>query len=140
MKISVPVLLSTLMLFCACNNKGKPAEDKIDTAKKVNAVKPNTHLEGVWFDEEIKTDKGEQIAYEIVTRGEQTFIQVVAFKGKKLNVPDSPDLSPDATELKKQGEKFVSKQNANERYEIDKSGDLLIYDESGLVVRCKKLL
>lgn len=135
------LLIATIIVACENKKENKVTAKKEVSKPKVEVAKDTTHLQGVWFDESIKTDKGEQIAYEIVSRGSKVYIQVITFTGKKLNVPDSPDLSPDATELKKTGNKYVSVQSAGESYIIDhNSGDLFIYDQSGLIAHCKRLL
>ncbi|MBS7566890.1 hypothetical protein KHS38_20965 [Mucilaginibacter sp. Bleaf8] len=99
------------------------------------------HLLGVWYDDAIKAPDGQSVAYEIVSdKKQQIFIQVITFTGTKITVNDIPPISPTATALKKTGNMYVSKSNAKEFYKVDKNGDLLIYDETGLLAQCKKIL
>ncbi|WP_139235690.1 hypothetical protein [Mucilaginibacter polytrichastri] len=115
--------------------------DNKAAVKQDSVVKTDsTHLIGVWLDEEIKTEKGEQVAYELVSQGKKTFIQVITFTEKKLNIDDNPAIAPGASLLKTSGNKFVSLERPNEIYMVDKSGELFIYDETGLVAKCKRLL
>jgi hypothetical protein len=111
------------------------------SVKKASVVKTDTtHLIGVWLDQEIKTEKGEQVAYELLSQGKKTFIQVITFTEKKLDIDDNPRIAAGASELKTSGNKFISVDRANEIYMVGKNGDLYIYDETGLIAQCKKLL
>jgi hypothetical protein len=116
--------------------------DSKAVVKQDSVVKTDTtHLIGVWLDEEIKTEKGEQVAYELVGQGKKTYIQVITFTEKKLNIDDNPAIAPGASLLKLSGgNKYVGVDRPNEIYMIDKSGELFIYDETGLVAKCKRLL
>jgi len=95
---------------------------------------------GVWYDEEIKSEQGDQIAYEVISDGKNVFIQVITFAGTKLQVSDMPEISPSATALKKDKDGYVNIANPTEVYKIDKKGSLLIYDNNELVMTCKKLM
>lgn len=109
--------------------------------KKDTIVKTDsTHLIGVWLDQEIKTEKGEQVAYQLVSQGKKTFIQVITFTEKKLDIDDNPRIAPGASQLKTSGNKYISVDRPNEIYMVGKNGDLFIYDETGLIAQCKKLL
>ena len=130
-----------IVAFAAC--KSTPAAKVPDTAKQVTAIvkKDSTHLLGMWLDESIKTEKGEQVAYQIVTQGPKTFIQVITFKDKRLNVNDNPEIGPSASLVKKTASnRYVSTDNASEIYVIEKTGDLLMYDQTGFIAKCEKLL
>lgn len=134
--------LSIAAITTACKQKpqqqaAKPAEQPI--AHKP-AVSDSTRLIGLWLDEGIKTEKGEQIAYQIVGQGDKNYIQVITFTGKKLDVSDRPEISPSAMPVKKVGEKYISLQDTNQVFVIYKGGDLLIHDETGMVARCKRML
>lgn len=131
-------ILIVCLAAVACKQHTAEQSQPTTTAKPV--VKDTTHLVGLWLDESIKTEKGEQIAYEIVSQGNKNFIQVITFTGKKLDVEDSPVISPSATALRKDGDKYVNTQNPNEVFVIYKGGDLLIHDETGMVARCKRML
>jgi hypothetical protein len=111
------------------------------SVKKDTVVKTDsTHLIGVWLDQEIKTEKGEQVAYQLVSQGKKTFIQVITFTEKKLDIDDNPRIAPGASQLKTSGNKYISVDRPNEIYMVGKNGDLFIYDETGLIAQCKKLL
>ena len=130
-----------IVAFATC--KSTPTKKVSDTAKQVTAVvkKDSTHLLGMWLDESIKSEKGEQVAYQIVTQGPKTYIQVITFSGKKLNVNDNPDIAPSASAIKKTANnRYVSVVDATEIYMIEKTGDLLMYDQTGFIAKCKKLL
>ncbi len=123
----------------ACNTKSTTTT--ADTTKRIATVTKtdSTHLLGMWLDEEIKTEKGEQVAYQIVTQGPKTFIQVITFKDKKLNVNDNPEIGPSALTVKKKANNRYTDDNGG-IYVIEKAGDLLIYDQTGFIAKCKKLL
>ena len=132
------------LLFSACDNKPKPAEVKTAEPTPVIApapVKKETgKLVGVWYDEEIKSEKGEQIAYVVISKEKQIFIQAVAFPGTKLVVSDVPEIDPGATELKKTTTGYANMSNPTEEYRVDKKGNLLIFDNNELVMTCKKVM
>jgi hypothetical protein len=108
----------------------KPAPMKVDSGKLV----------GAWHDEAIKSDKGEDIAYEVISSGHKVYIQAITFKGTNLTLNDTPPITPAATEIKKDGDKYVSVERPDESYKIDKEGNLELYDKGVLVATCKKLL
>src|SRR5690606_558142 len=99
----------------------------------------STHLLGVWFDETIKSPEGANVAYQVIARQQRVFIQPIAFKGNKLQVSDQPVVSAYATELKKNGNYYVSLESPEDAYEVDKEGNLLIFHKGKLVVVCKKI-
>jgi hypothetical protein len=139
------LLLAIVITIAACNSATKNGSTT-DTTKADTIVKPKPaaadsgHLVGVWHDETIKSDKGEQIAYEVVSSGKKIYIQAITFVGTDLKVNDTPPISPSATEIKKDGDHFVSVERTTETYKVDKAGNLLIYDNKELVALCKKLL
>lgn len=139
------LLLAIVITIAACNSDTKPGSTT-DTAKADTTVKlkpaaaDSGHLVGVWHDETIKSDKGEQIAYEVVSSGKKIYIQAITFVGNDLKVNDTPPISPSATQIKKDGDHFVSVERPTETYKVDKKGNLLIYDNGELVAICKKLL
>ena len=130
------------MTVIACNNdraKNAAGIAKHDTVTVIK--KDTTHLLGMWLDEDIKTEKGEQVAYQIVSQGKNNFIQVITFKDKKLNVNDNPEIGPSASAIKKTANnRYVGANDASDIYVIEKTGNLLIYDQSGFIAKCKKLL
>lgn len=139
------LLLSMVIAFAACNSDTN-AHSTTNTVKVNTTAKPKPmaadsgHLVGVWHDEAIKSDKGEQIAYEVVSRGKKIYIQAITFVGNDLKVNDTPPVSPSASEIKRDGDHFVSVERPAETYKVDKKGNLLIYDNAELVAICKKLL
>ncbi|MDB5061909.1 MAG: hypothetical protein JWP67_1752 [Mucilaginibacter sp.] len=139
------LLLAIVITIAACNSDTKTGSTtdtaKVDTtAKHKPAAADSGHLVGVWHDETIKSDKGEQIAYEVVSNGKKIYIQAITFVGNDLKVNDTPPISPSASEIKKDGDHFVSVERPTETYKVDKKGNLLIYDNAELVAICKKLL
>ncbi len=134
------------MALTACQSSNSPVTTKKPdsaTAKIAVQEKPNapaSHLIGVWLDETLKTEQGEKIAYQMVRSGEKTYLQVISFTGTKLDVNDNPPLSPSAMELKRNGQKYISTERPNEIYTFDKSGAMLVYDETGLLMKCKRML
>jgi hypothetical protein len=132
-----------VVAFSACNNASKTTEAITDSTATVApvATRPTTgKLIGVWHDEAIHSDKGEQIAYELVTAGDKTYIQAITFVGNDLKLNDTPPITPSASELKKDGDKYTSVERPGESYQIDKDGGLLIYDGGELITKCKKLI
>lgn len=136
------IAMGLAMGVVAC--KSSTSDKTADTTKHdtVAVIKQDsTHLMGMWLDTEIKTDKGEQVAYQIVTQGPKTYIQVITFSGKKLNVNDNPEIGPSASLVNKTANnRYVGAENASEIYVIEKTGDLLIYDQTGFIAKCKRLL
>ncbi|WP_342644950.1 hypothetical protein [Mucilaginibacter sp. CSA2-8R] len=138
------------MAFTACQSKEKPKADSV-AAKPTDTIKPlahptapagvTGHLLGVWYDEGLKTEQGQQIAYEIISYNGKVFIQPIAFAGKKLQVSDMPEINPEsAVELKKSKGIYINVNEPNEIYKVDKKGNLLIYDKTGLIASFKKVM
>ena len=137
--------ITVLATFSACDNQPKKEQEAKQAAPKPVVVpapvqKATGKLVGVWYDEQIKSEKGEQIAYVIISKDKQIFIQAIAFPGTKLVVSDVPEIDPSATELKKTSNGYVNMMNDTELYKIDKAGNLLIYDQGELVMTCKKVM
>ena len=65
---------------------------------------------------------------------------MITFKEKKLSVNDNPEISPSASEVKKEKNRYISLADAADIYLVEKAGDLLIYDRTGFIARCKKML
>jgi hypothetical protein len=139
------IITIAALSFASCNQSAKTDKATAATDTTVKAeVKPavvdSGKLVGAWHDEAIKSDKGEEIAYEVVSSGHKVYIQAITFTGKNLTLNDTPPISPSASEIKKEGDKYVSVERPDETYKIDKEGNLLIYDKGSLVATCKKLL
>jgi len=139
------LFLAILITITACNSDTKTGSTtdtaKTDTMAKLKpAAVDSGHLVGVWHDETIKSDKGEQIAYEVVSSGKKIYIQAITFVGNDLKVNDTPPISPSASEIKKDGDHFTGVERPSETYKVDNKGNLLIYDNGELVAVCKKLL
>jgi hypothetical protein len=144
--ISRLVIIAIVALsFASCSQSAKTDKAAVatDTTLKTEvkpAIVDSGKLVGAWHDEAIKSDKGEEIAYEVVSSGHKVYIQAITFTGKNLTLNDTPPISPSASEIKKDGDKYVSVERPDETYKIDKEGNLLIYDKGTLVATCKKLL
>lgn len=143
-KLYIPVacLLSGALFSCSQSApSNKPAADSGATATKTaQATAPKTKLIGVWLDEAIKSEQGQQIAYQLVRLDKKTYLQVITFTGKKLDIDDNPPLSPSATELKQSGQQFISTEPTHEIFSFSKNGDLEVYDKTGLIMKCKRML
>ncbi|AMR31697.1 hypothetical protein A0256_09815 [Mucilaginibacter sp. PAMC 26640] len=142
------IVLSTLSFFIAtgCKQAGKGSAGKADSVKAdsssgLKATSSKTgKLVGAWHDETIKSDKGEQIAYEVISSGSKVYIQAITFVGTNLKLNDTPPITDSASEIVKDGDKYHSVERPTEIYVVDKSGDLLIYDGTELVAKCKRLI
>ncbi|MCQ6960996.1 hypothetical protein [Mucilaginibacter aquariorum] len=137
------IIALAALSFASCSQSAKTDKAATDTTVKTEvkpAVVDSGKLVGAWHDEAIKSDKGEEIAYEVVSSGHKVYIQAITFTGKNLILNDTPPISPSASEIKKDGDKYVSVERPDETYKIDKEGNLLIYDKGTLVATCKKLL
>ncbi len=143
--------IATGLAFTACQSKEKPKAESAVATKPTDTIKPVTHptapagvtghLLGVWYDETLKTEQGHQIAYEIISYNGKVFIQPIAFSGKKLQVSDMPEINPEsAVELKKSKGVYINANEPNEIYKVDKKGNLLIYDKTGLIASFKKVM
>jgi hypothetical protein len=133
----------TIISVAACDNSAKTTAVKTDsvTAVKPAAIKPDSgKLIGAWHDEAIKSDKGEEIAYEVISSGHKVYIQAITFTGTNLTLNDTPPITPASSEIRKEGDKYISVERPDESYKIDKDGNLLLYDKGVLVATCKKLL
>lgn len=142
------IAIAAIAFIAACNSDGKKTGTADTTKKDTTAIVTppmavdSGHLVGVWHDEAIKSDDGKQIAYEVVSslNTQKIYIQAITFTGTDLKVNDTPPISPSATEIKKDGDHYVSVERPNEIYKVDKKGSLLIYDENKLVAVCGKIL
>jgi hypothetical protein len=133
----------TIISIAACDNSAKTTAVKTDsvTAVKPAAIKPDSgKLIGAWHDEAIKSDKGEEIAYEVISSGHKVYIQAITFTGTNLTLNDTPPITPASSEIRKEGDKYICVERPDESYKIDKDGNLLLYDKGVLVATCKKLL
>jgi hypothetical protein len=146
--LAIAAVIIILVIVKTCNHK-EPATPKNTAAVKPKPIQPQRkvsladtgHLVGVWYDESIKTDQGQQVAYEVISKDHKTYMQAITFTGKNLQLSDTPVVDTTvATELKRSGSLFVNAHSPNEIYKVDKAGNLLIYDEHGLVAKCKKIL
>lgn len=139
-------MFAAVITIAACSSDTKTGSTTDTAQVDTTIVKPKPvaadsgHLVGVWHDETIKSDKGEQIAYEVVSSGKKIYIQAITFVGNDLKVNDTPPISPSASEIKKDGDHFVGVERPAETYKVDGKGNLLIYDNGELVAVCKKLL
>ncbi|MBD1392571.1 hypothetical protein [Mucilaginibacter glaciei] len=138
---------ASAVLVAACNSATRPksAADsaKTDTtAKQAITAAPadSGKLVGAWHDEAIKSDDGKQIAYEVISKGKKFYIQAITFTGTNLTLNDTPPITPSATEIKREGDHFVSVERPGESYKVDQKGNLLLYDNGQLVAVCKKIL
>jgi len=128
--------------FTSCTHTERKAGNQ--TAQTPTASIPHvadsTRLIGVWLDQELTWQKNQRVAYEIIEKKKKIYIQVITFEGKKLNVNDNPALSATATELSKSGDKYISNDQPKIVYTFDKGGDMMMYDEKGLIAKCKRML
>lgn len=149
--LSAALLTGLIMTNLSCNQESSTTyktHEVVDSASllfstrdSVQAATPDsTFLLGVWYDDKIKAPDGANIAYQVITDKNRVFIQPVAFKGKKLQVSDAPVIQPTATELIKQGDRYITKDSPEDSYLVDKDGNLLIYHNNELLVTCKKIL
>jgi len=143
---SAAVLIAAAIAIAACGNSDKPGEstavkaDSLTLQAPVPAAVDSGKLIGAWHDEAIKSEKGEQIAYELVTNKDKFYLQAITFVGTNLKLNDTPPITPAASELTKDDNKYTSVERPNETYVVDKDGDLLIYDGTELIAKCKKLI
>ena len=135
-----------LSVTIGCKQTGKSDAARTDSLKADSVIKFKTtatktgKLVGAWHDETIKSDKGEQIAYEVISSGSKIYIQAITFIGNNLKLNDTPPITLSASEITKNGDKYHSVERPSEIYVVDKNGDLLIYDGTELVAKCKRLL
>lgn len=140
-KISALVLLVITIASCDRSAKTDAAKTDSTAAVKTAPMKVDSgKLIGAWHDEAIKSDKGEEIAYEVISSGHKVYIQAITFTGTNLTLNDTPPITPSASEIKRDGDKYVSVERPDESYKIDKEGNLELYDKGVLVATCKKLL
>jgi len=140
-KISALVLLVITIASCERSAKTDAAKTDSTTAVKTAPMKVDSgKLIGAWHDEAIKSDKGEEIAYEVISSGHKVYIQAITFTGTNLTLNDTPPITPSASEIKRDGDKYVSVERPDESYKIDKEGNLELYDKGVLVATCKKML
>ena len=141
--IKIMLITLTITAITACERSAQTTTVKADsaaTAKPQPMKVDSGKLVGAWHDEAIKSDKGEEIAYEVVNSGHKFYIQAITFTGTNLTLNDTPPITPAASEIKRVGDKYVSVERPDESYKIDKQGNLLLYDKGVLVATCKKLL
>lgn len=142
----IALSLFSLSIATSCKQTGKSSAGKADSVKadSTAGLKPATEktgkLVGAWHDETIKSDKGEQIAYEVISSGSKVYIQAITFVGTNLKLNDTPPITSSASEITKDGDKYHSVERPAEIYIVDKNGDLLIYDGTELVAKCKRLI
>lgn len=138
--------LAVMIITASCNSNTQKAP-KTDSAKTDSLAKltptaaiDSGHLVGAWHDEAIKSEKGEQIAYEVISSGKKIYIQAITFTGTNLKLNDTPPITASASEITRDGDKFVTVGRPTETYRVDKKGNLLIYDDKTLIAVCKRLL
>jgi uncharacterized protein YxeA len=138
------VAIIAITFFSQSEKTDKSSKIKIEKLAKPN-VPTNTSanhnvLVGVWYDESIKSPDGGKVVYEIISKDQQVFMQAVSFKGENLKVSDMPKINDGAFELKTNGEKYISVENPETSFKIDKHGDLYIFDHDKLVVKCNRIM
>ncbi|MBB5395761.1 hypothetical protein [Mucilaginibacter sp. AK015] len=139
-QLSALALLIITIASCDRSAKtNKPAKDSTALIKHGAAV-DSGKLVGAWHDEAIKSDKGEEIAYEVISSGHKIYIQAITFTGTNLMLNDTPPITPAASEIKKDGDKYISVERPDEVYKINHEGNLEIYDKGVLVATCKRLI
>jgi hypothetical protein len=132
-----------IVTIAACDRSAKTDAPKTDSTAAVKTAPMKVDsgkLVGAWHDEAIKSDDGKEIAYEVISSGHKVYIQAITFTGTNLTLNDTPPITPSASEIKKDGDKYVSVERPDESYKIDKEGNLELYDKGVLVATCKKLL
>ncbi|MES2265184.1 MAG: hypothetical protein V4520_00395 [Bacteroidota bacterium] len=144
------IVAVSIITFASCDNTAKTdkAPAATDTIPKAPAapaaaapaVIDTGKLVGAWHDESIKTEKGESIAYEVVSSGHKVYIQAITFVGTDLKLNDTPPITAAASEIRKEGDGYVSVERPDESYKVDKKGNLLLFDKGILVATCKKIL
>ncbi|MBL4678334.1 MAG: hypothetical protein JKY70_19350 [Mucilaginibacter sp.] len=143
LKPALAVLVTIVAIACSNEEKKKPSADSAAMAKSntVITMQADTgHLVGAWHDEAIKSEDGKDIAYEVISKGTKVYIQAITFTGKELTLNDAPPITASASEIRKDGDKYVGVNSPAEIYKVDKTGNLLIYDGETLVAICKKIL
>ncbi|MBU1372188.1 MAG: hypothetical protein KKG25_00580 [Bacteroidetes bacterium] len=145
--ITVTVILVAVIaitFFSKSEKTNKISKNNIDTLTKTNLTIDTSAnhnvLVGVWYDESIKSPDGGKVVYEIISKNQQIFMQAVSFKGENLKVSDMPKINDGASELKINGEEYISIENPNTSFKIDKHGDLYIFDIGKLVVKCSRIM
>lgn len=123
----------------AASTRTAPANQQVLPTERM-IRKDSTYLLGVWYDPSIKAPQGGKVAYQVISTGSETFIQPIVFTGTKLNVSEHPVISSSASKIQKTGNRYVSVDSPEIAYEVDKEGNLLIFDKDGLVVKCGNIL
>lgn len=132
-----------VVTIASCDRSAKTDAAKTDSTATVKTAPlkvDSGKLIGAWHDEAIKSDDGKEIAYEVISSGHKVYIQAITFTGTNLTLNDTPPITPAASEIKKEGDKYISVERPDESYKIDKEGNLELYDKGILVATCKRLL
>lgn len=132
-----------VVTIASCDRSAKTDAAKTDSTATVKTAPlkvDSGKLIGAWHDEAIKSDDGKEIAYEVISSGHKVYIQAITFTGTNLTLNDTPPITPAASEIKKEGDKYISVERPDESYKIDKEGNLELYDKGVLVATCKRLL
>lgn len=145
--ITVTVILIAVIaitFFSKSEKTEKASKSKTDILTKsdeiVDTSANHNVLVGVWYDESIKSPDGGKVVYEIISTNHRIFMQAVSFKGENLKVSDMPKINDGASELKINGEEYVSLENPKTSFKIDKHGDLYVFDKGKLVVKCSRIM
>lgn len=130
------------MVFGYCNSDKSNRQEASSSEDALPYVEPQEEkgrLRGVWYDEQLSLTTGKKTGYKFISSGGKLYVAACNPDEENLQAGASTTLSPLATELVINKTQFTNAENPNEYYLVNAEEDLLIYDEAGLVVKCKRI-
>ena len=138
--IIIFIVGSIIFGYCNSDKSNRQGSSRPETtAPNVESQPEVGRLRGVWYDEQLSLTTGKRTGYKFISFGGKLYVAACNPDEENLQSGASTTLSPLATELVINKTQFTNAENPNEYYLVNEEEDLLIYDEAGLIVKCKRI-
>lgn len=136
------VILIVVMIiygYCSSDKSKEVSRSPQETSFYEDSQTDVGRLRGVWYDEDLSLRLGRKTGYKFISANGKLFVAPCVPSEENLQRGATTKLDPLATELVINRTQFTNANNPNEYYIVDEEEDLLIYDEAGLIVKCKRI-